>query len=366
MRKAKRKWKLSNWLIVFGLALAYAGLASLAISVWQVASAPVQVLEKPGEGTRYEGEFMSIPGSVADLTAREAQETAPDLDAPAEDAAAPGRETSIPAGPAAAAAAPPAPAADAAQAAAPEPEAQSTAEEVQGMQMYLPLAANLGRTLDTALTATEQAEAGAAAAAAQDAAAQTAAEQAAAHQAAAAPEAAPPAEAASAGSQPAAQEPQPAPRPPAAPHRLVIPSIRLDAPVVPAETQLIKAGKKRVQHWLSPNYFAGGWHENSARLGEPGNTVINGHHNIHGEVFVNLVHIREGDLIAVYPADSEHPFMYVVTNVLLVPEKYEQLSTRMSNAQWILPSPDERLTLVTCWPYESNTHRVIVVAVPYR
>ena len=49
---------------------------------------------------------------------------------------------------------------------------------------------------------------------------------------------------------------------------------------------------------------------------------------------------------------------------MIVPEKYEQLDIRMNNAQWILPSVDERLTLITCWPYETNTHRLIIVARP--
>jgi sortase A len=49
---------------------------------------------------------------------------------------------------------------------------------------------------------------------------------------------------------------------------------------------------------------------------------------------------------------------------MILPEKYEQLDVRMNNAQWILPSVDERLTLISCWPYESNTHRLIIVARP--
>jgi LPXTG-site transpeptidase (sortase) family protein len=45
-------------------------------------------------------------------------------------------------------------------------------------------------------------------------------------------------------------------------------------------------------------------------------------------------------------------------------EAGESSKTRMENASWIGESNDERLTLVTCWPYESNTHRLIVVARP--
>jgi sortase A len=37
---------------------------------------------------------------------------------------------------------------------------------------------------------------------------------------------------------------------------------------------------------------------------------------------------------------------------------------RLQNAQWIQPTTDERLTLVTCWPYNDNSHRLIIVARP--
>ena len=34
---------------------------------------------------------------------------------------------------------------------------------------------------------------------------------------------------------------------------------------------------------------------------------------------------------------------------------------RLANARYIQPTSDARVTLVTCWPYYTNTHRVIVV-----
>jgi sortase A len=57
-----------------------------------------------------------------------------------------------------------------------------------------------------------------------------------------------------------------------------------------------------------------------------------------------------------------HLFTYQITNKMILPEMYEPLDVRVKNAQWIMPSNDERLTLITCWPYESNTHRLIIVA----
>jgi sortase A len=54
----------------------------------------------------------------------------------------------------------------------------------------------------------------------------------------------------------------------------------------------------------------------------------------------------------------------VVDFKTIVKEKGESVEVRRKNAQWIAPTNDERLTLVTCWPYTNNTHRVIVVAKP--
>lgn len=151
-------------------------------------------------------------------------------------------------------------------------------------------------------------------------------------------------------------------RVPEVPLLLVIPKIGLEAPVIPAETQWVIEGHREFQQWQAPDEFAAGWHDTSALLGEPGNTVLNGHNNIHGEVFVNLDQLQVGDQIWVYAESSR--YLYEVTNTLLVRERYAEWDVRMENARWILPSVDERLTLVTCWPYESNTHRVIVVASP--
>ncbi len=49
---------------------------------------------------------------------------------------------------------------------------------------------------------------------------------------------------------------------------------------------------------------------------------------------------------------------------MILPERDQPLSVRLANAQWIEPSTDERLTLITCWPKDNNTHRLIIVAVP--
>lgn len=146
------------------------------------------------------------------------------------------------------------------------------------------------------------------------------------------------------------------------PDRIVIPAIQLDAPVVPATLKEVESGGKLYQQWAAPDVKASGWHTTSAPLGVAGNTVLNGHHNIHGEVFGHLVDLEKGDLIWVY--SGARSYVYRIILITILPERWQPVAVRLANAQWIQPSQDKRLTLVTCWPYASNTHRLVIVATP--
>ncbi|HOW91893.1 MAG TPA: sortase [Anaerolineaceae bacterium] len=149
---------------------------------------------------------------------------------------------------------------------------------------------------------------------------------------------------------------------PPVPDRIEIPAIQLDAPVIAADHRYTEVEGATFGQWLAPSFFAAGWHPDSALPGEVGNTVINGHHNIDGEVFADLVNVMEGDTILLRA--GERSFEYVVTNRMILPETFMDAATRLDNARWLGRSDDERLTLVTCWPKESYTHRLILVAVP--
>jgi len=118
---------------------------------------------------------------------------------------------------------------------------------------------------------------------------------------------------------------------------------------------------KKVAVWDVADYAAG-WHKNSAYPGAVGNTVLSGHHNIKGEVFRYVVNLKVGDPIYLYAGGQKYE--YVVRRTMIVKEKGEPPEKRQENARWIARSNDIRLTLVTCWPYTNNTHRVIVVALP--
>ncbi len=153
-------------------------------------------------------------------------------------------------------------------------------------------------------------------------------------------------------------------RPPPAsgpPERLRIPAINLDARVVPVGRYTVEENGERYSVWQVADY-AVGWHNTSAYPGHTGNVVLNGHHNIKGEVFRRLIDLKVGDLVMVYA--GEHVYYYAVVEKHILKEKGEPPEVRRRNAQWIAPTDDERLTMVTCWPYTNNTHRLVVVARP--
>ena len=146
------------------------------------------------------------------------------------------------------------------------------------------------------------------------------------------------------------------------PERVVIEALGVDVIVVPVVPREVAFLGEIYHQWRAPNSQALGWHHASAKLGTPGNTVINGHSSGYGETFRDLKALENGDLIHVYSGQLK--FTYAVANTLVLKERWEPIEVRMANARWIGPSRDERLTLVSCWPFNSNTHRVIVVARP--
>lgn len=144
--------------------------------------------------------------------------------------------------------------------------------------------------------------------------------------------------------------------------RIVAESIGMDAKVVPVGWEKIIQNTEEVTVW-SVASNAAGWHNNSLLPGQGGNVVLSGHHNVDGEVFRYIVDLEPGAIVTLYNQDGED-FNYAVEDKFIVKDKGEPDAVRQANARWIGPFNDERLTLVTCWPYTNNTHRVIVIAKP--
>ncbi len=146
------------------------------------------------------------------------------------------------------------------------------------------------------------------------------------------------------------------------PIRIEIPQIEMDANIAPIGLQPIEIAGETHYQWMVPTEYKAGWHNTSSRIGDGGNIVINGHHNIHGEVFRDIVDLEEGAQIILH--DPQNRYVYEVQEVHVLEERDQPLAVRQENAQWINDTADERITLITCWPYSDNSHRVIVVAYP--
>ncbi len=146
------------------------------------------------------------------------------------------------------------------------------------------------------------------------------------------------------------------------PDRLQLPAIELDIPVVELGWSTRTGIEGQVFSEWDVADFAAGWHKNSARPIEGGNVVLSGHNNIKGAVFRELDQLERGDRARLYVGDLVYE--YIVDQVLIVPETKATPEQRRANAAWIEPTADNRLTLVSCWPRDDNTHRIIVVAHP--
>jgi len=120
--------------------------------------------------------------------------------------------------------------------------------------------------------------------------------------------------------------------------RIQIPKIGVDAPVVEGDDwEALKQGA--------------GHHIGSANPGESGNCIISAHNDIFGEIFRDLPALDLGDEILLHTATQV--FRYRVTQKRIIPP--EEVSV-------MYPASSPILTLISCYPYGIDTHRIVVVA----
>ena len=125
---------------------------------------------------------------------------------------------------------------------------------------------------------------------------------------------------------------------PQAPTRVVIPAIEVDALIVEGDRpEQLKLG---VGHYL-----------NGVDPGERGNMVLSAHNDIYGEIFRHLSDLELGDEVIVYA--EEQPYRYIVKAKQIVDE--DEVSVLASTTKPVA-------TLISCYPYMVDTHRIIVVA----
>jgi sortase A len=151
--------------------------------------------------------------------------------------------------------------------------------------------------------------------------------------------------------------PQATPAPPevvlprlAATDRVVIPRIGVDSKVI--DVGVLPSGE------MDTAAFAVGRLYSSAQAGDPGNAVLAGHNDVEGEVFRRLAELRPGDVIILYRGETA--FRYRVQLRTVVREDGATMAQRLENARWMDPTDGPTCTLISCYPYRVDTHRVIV------
>ncbi|HEX2979081.1 MAG TPA: class E sortase, partial [Anaerolineaceae bacterium] len=112
--------------------------------------------------------------------------------------------------------------------------------------------------------------------------------------------------------------------------------------------------------WDSPDAGVG-WVVSSALPGDDANAVLYGHNNLNASVFKKLGELEPGDQIRL--ATGERDWFYQVDSVTILAVA-DDSGMQAAYEDNFAPGDRARLTLVSCWPPTSNTHRIIVVAYP--
>lgn len=144
---------------------------------------------------------------------------------------------------------------------------------------------------------------------------------------------------------------------------LEIPSVGIKTKIEQVGYQTIMVDGKPVIQWDVAGYAAS-HDENSGNPGDGKNIVLTGHDDWKGEVFKNLHEVKKGDIVTLTsPAGTFH---YAVSQILYRQEVGMPLSFRLQTGHYLDPTAPERVTLITCWPYGVDTHRLIVIATPVK
>lgn len=145
--------------------------------------------------------------------------------------------------------------------------------------------------------------------------------------------------------------------------QISIPAIRVYSPVVPVGWRIdFDASHQSGEfEWDSPGPDVG-WVVTSALPDEQGNILLYGHNNLYVEVFKRLAELRPGDRITLQTQEQE--WVYEVRQVLKLPILGADAEQMAAYRKYLQPTSQARLTLISCWPPLSNTHRVVVIARP--
>jgi sortase A len=122
--------------------------------------------------------------------------------------------------------------------------------------------------------------------------------------------------------------------------RLVIPKLNVDQVIVPGvDPEALRLGVGQLINGVDPN-------------DREGNLVLAAHNDIYGSLFRHLDQLEPGDTFTVYTDIQAHE--YVVASVEIVEP----------NDVWVMENQTGRamVTLISCYPYQVNTQRIVVFA----
>jgi len=144
--------------------------------------------------------------------------------------------------------------------------------------------------------------------------------------------------------------------------QISIPALNVDARVVPVGWRVNFSDdyQNGEFEWDSPDANVGWIITSALPDAETGNVVLYGHNNLYEKVFEHLADLTEGD--RVYLQTGDQRWEYEVSNIMFLPiigASQEQLKKYQ---KYLQPTQDARVTLISCWPPISNTHRVVVIA----
>jgi len=145
--------------------------------------------------------------------------------------------------------------------------------------------------------------------------------------------------------------------------RLSIPAIDLNTSIediFPIDKSSSSGGRNPV--W-EPIAFAVGHYNTSGHPGEGRNIVLTGHNNTQGEVFRYLDQLRPGDQVILFTEENE--FYYQVQKKFIIPYIGVEEDGDAMLQSYAAPQATEMVTMISCWPYATNLHRIVIIAVPF-
>jgi sortase A len=169
---------------------------------------------------------------------------------------------------------------------------------------------------------------------------------------------------------------------PSLPVRIQLPDLQIDALVTELGWEVQEVNGALSSVWRMEDIADGkaGHLVNTALPGEADNVVIAGHHNIEGNVFKSISlawsddaaeieqegirwrsDVLSGRSVILHDAEGRQ-HTYTIESTYKLADRDVSEAQRLENAGFMAPTTEATLTLITCWPYNTNTHRIIVVA----